>query len=665
MKLIPTLLTILLGFVFVAPEADARGNRGGGNARAAAPKRSSSVAKRSPMTGSKVQRQASRPAPRPAARPMAKSASRPQAKPAIRPASRPETRPATRPSFQKPSVQKPTTRPASLPGRKPDSKPDFNRPENKPGVNRPDTLPGIARPGSGKPELIRPDNRPSIERPNKNKPSTLPGMVSYPKRPDKGKPDRPNFGGNDRDKINIGDRNNKINTGDRNRVNIDNSRDRNRVHIDNINVGRRNVGLNRPTTLPANRRNWDNNKWGGNNSVWGNRVNIGNDVNINIDRNFRNNNNFAYRPNCWGARPWWGAGHCHGWHHGHWNYGWNSRYYRSHWWYDDDDNDFASGFMWGIGVWSLGNLIYDMGYQSYRNPYPAPPVQNTYITYTEPVSVAAAANPPGDDQTAEIAETKSDEALERSRDAFKQSDYLAASKAVDEAISYTPGDVTLHEYRALIFFALGKYSDAAGVLNPVLASGPGWGWDTMIGFYNGSESYNEQLRKLESYAKGSPDKADAHFLLGYHYMVCGHMEKSYEQFAKATELQPADSISRQLRDLTASSIPDGGDAEAEPPARPAPVPADQLVGTWVSDRGADGKVTFAMTQDGNYTWSFMNSGKSSELKGTYGLNDKGLLVLTSDDSQMVSAIEMTEGSKLHFTLIGAPDGDPGLDFVKK
>jgi tetratricopeptide (TPR) repeat protein len=495
-------------------------------------------------------------------------------------------------------------------------------------------------------------------------------LTAFSWKPDKGKPDRPNLGANDRDKVNVGDRNNRINTGDRNnKVNIDNSRNRNSVHIDNVNVGRRNVGLNNPGNRPANKRNWDNKQWGGKKSVWGNN-NIGNNVNVNIDNNFRCSNNFAYRPNAWGARPWWGASNCHGWHHGHWNYGYNSRYYRSHWYHDDDD--FASGFMWGIGVWSLGNMIYNMGYQTYRNPYPAPPVQysapsgdsKSQITYTEPVSVTAAASPPGDDQTAELAETKSDEALERSREAFSQGDYLAASKAVDEAIGFTPGDVSLHEYRALVFFTLGKYADAAGVLNPVLASGPGWSWDTMIGFYNGSEAYNEQLRKLEAYVKGSPDRADAHFLLGYHYMVCGHMDKSYEQFAKASELQPADSISRQLRDLTKSSIPDGGDAEAEPSVKPAPVPADQLVGTWVCDRGADGKVTFTMTEAGDYTWAFINGGQSNELKGTYGLNDKDLLVLTSDDSQLVSAIEIIDGGKLKFVLIGAPDGDPGLEFTK-
>jgi tetratricopeptide (TPR) repeat protein len=688
MKLTPIFLSILIGSALIAPEADARdggdkrsGGGGGGHSksRSSAPSHSSSSAKRSPMTGSKVSRPESKPQP--------KAASRPQSKPASRPEAKPATRPTTKPA-ERPSVQKPAARPEIKPGgdrpggnNKPDfnrpdnkpggnNKPDFNRPDNKPGgnnkpdFNRPDNKPG----GNNKPDYNRPDNRPSLERPGKNKPSTLPGMVSYPNRPDKGKPSRPNGGGNDRDKINVGDRNNKINTGDRNnKVNIDNSRNRNKVHIDNVNVGRRNVGLNNPGNRPSNKRNWDSNKWGGKKSVWGNNNNIGNNVNVNIDNNFRHNNNFAYRPNAWGNRPWWGASNCHGWHHGHWNYGYNSNYYHRHHWYHDDD-DFASGFMWGIGVWSLGNMIYNMGYQTYRNPYPAPPVQyqssKSQITYTEPVSVTAAANPPGDDQTAELAETKSDEALERSRVAFKQGDYLAASKSVDEAIGHTPGDVSLHEYRALVFFTLGKYSDAAGVLNPVLASGPGWSWDTMIGFYNGSEAYNEQLRKLESYVKGAPDKADARFLLGYHYMVCGYMDKSYEQFAKASELQPADSISRQLRDLTKSSIPDGGESEAEPPAKPAPVPADQLVGTWVSDRGADGKVTFTMTQDGNYTWAFMNGDQSNELKGSYGLNDKDLLVLTSDDTQMVSAIEIIEGGKLKFVLIGAPDGDPGLEFTK-
>jgi hypothetical protein len=631
------------------------------------------------MTGSKVQRPAATPASRPATLPATRPASKPSALPATRPSSRPPiAKPTTRPSVTKPTqlpgnrpgLERPTTlpgnkpgldRPTTLPGNKPGLERPTTLPGNKPGLDRPTTLPGN-KPGLDRPTTL-PGNKPGFERPTTlpgtrpgplptrpgaNRPSTLPGMVTYPNRP----------GGNNR-------------PGGINNINRPN------VDIGNVNIGGHNNGLARPSTLPARKPNWNNNQWGGNRGVWGNnnRVNIGNNVNVNINNRFYNNNNFAYRPNYWGARPWWGAGASHSWHSGHWGYGYNRAWYGNHW-YFHDDHDFAQGFMWGIAVWSLGNMIYDMGYNSYRNPYPAPAVvyypvpsatdggAKSTIDYSQPVSVTAAANPPGDEAATTLAETKSNEALEQSRSAFKQGDYVAALKSCEEAIAYTPGDATLHEYRALVLFALGRYSDAAGVLNPVLASGPGWGWDTMAGFYDATTTYNAQLRKLETYVKGKPDAADARFLLGYHYMVCDNLGQAYAQFDRVVQLQPADTISRQLRDLTKSSLPDSEEAEGPPPVRPTPVPGEKLVGTWISDRGQDGKVTFTMSKDGNYTWSYMNGDKTSDLKGTYGLDDKGLLVLTTEDSQMVSEVTLSNDKQMKFVLVGAPEGDPGLDFKK-
>jgi len=40
------------------------------------------------------------------------------------------------------------------------------------------------------------------------------------------------------------------------------------------------------------------------------------------------------------------------------------------------------------------------------------------------------------------------------------------------------------------------------------------------------------------------------------------------------------------------------------------------------------------------------------------------MAASRDDTQMVSAVEMKDGGNMHFVLIGEPDGDPGLDFVK-
>ena len=640
MKPFTTFLSALLGLSLLGSHAEARfGGGGGGGGGGKAANRGGggggAAIKRSPATGSKIQRPASRPAPKPAAKPAAR--------PATKPAARPETKPAARPA-----VERPTSKPAARPDSRPQTLPGNTG--NKPGLSRPDN---------------KPDGKPNASRPNPNKPATLPGMVSYPDRAGNGNKVGNSLNAGNKTGINAGN-NNRVGN---NNVNIQGGDktfkggNKNNIHVDQVNVNRRTTALNRPATLPANQRNWNSNQWGGNKGVWGNNVNIGNDVDIKINNNFKRNNNFAYKPNYWGAKPWWGASNAHGWHHGHWNYGYNRNYYNRHW-YFKDDNDFAEGFMWGIAVWSLGNMVYDMGYKTYSNPYPAPPVQNTTINYTQPVSVVAAQAPPGDEAAATLAETKSNEALERSRAAFKQGDYLAASKAVDEAIAHTPGDVTLHEYRALVFFALGKYADAAGVINPVLASGPGWGWDTMTGFYDGSSTYDGQLRKLEAYVKGSPDKADGQFLLGYHYLVCGHTEKAYQQFEKTVQLQPADSIARQLRDLTKESLPVEGGEDTPPPAPPAPVPTDKLVGNWVSDNGAQGKVTFTMAADGSFTWSYANGDQSSELKGTYGLDDRGLLVLSMDDSQMVSEVTLPTDGQMKFIIVGSPEGDPGLSFKK-
>ena len=508
-----------------------------------------------------------------------------------------------------------------------------------------------------------------------DRPNTRPGNVNYPRpgtRPGQGGGgvQRPGGGNNI---VRPGGGNNIVRPGGGNTI-----------------INNRPIKVNRPNfnNRPATRPNWGNN-WGN----WGNwnrpgrpggNVNIGNNVNININNNFRRNVNWGYRPNYWGNRPWWNANHSHGWHHGSWNYGWNRRWYGHYGYYRPrpwpgyvvvgHDNDFAEGVAWGLAAWGLGNLIYNTGYQSYRNPYPAPPVQSgntTIINYSEPITVSAGKMPPGDEAAEKSAEEKSSAALEASRAAFKDGDYLGALKLVDEAIVAVPGDSAIHEYRALVLFALGKYGEAAGVLNPVLASGPGWDWATMTGLYGSQSVYTNQLRKLEDYSRAKPDDASLRFLLGYHYLVCAHLDQAYEQFDQAVKLQPADTISAQLRDLCKSSIsPDSGDKTEEDPAakveaeaRP-PVPAEKLPGTWVSDRGEQGKVTLMLGEDGKFTWTFNKGDQTNDLTGTFSIDEKGLLVLASEDSQMVGEIKLPEDTKLNFVLAGGPEGDPGLNFQK-
>ncbi|MCW1883843.1 hypothetical protein OKA04_03830 [Luteolibacter flavescens] len=609
-----------------AQGANARGKNAAGVSRG--PGGNARPAPRSPMTGSRLNRPQARPAVRP--------------QPAVRPTPKPQVRPGGGGAVP----QRPVVRPAPIPQVRPGAG-GAQRPAVRPGGNiKP--MPVPARPG------------------------TKPGNVTYP-RPGQ----RPGGGGNiirppggGKPVIRPGGGNGLIN--------------------------KRPVVINRPNfnPRPANRPGWGNN-WG-NWGKWNNNrpgrpgyrpnVNITNNVNIQINNNFRRYNNWGYRPAYWGSRPWWNANHYHGWHHGSWNYGWNRRWYGHYHWNRprplpgyviyDDRGSFSDGVAWGLAAWGLGNLIYNLGYQTYTNPYPAPPVQSstgvTVINYREPITVSAGKLPPGDETADDSAEEKASAALEASRAAFKRADYLAALKAADESIAWVPGDTAVHEYRALILFALGKYGEAAGVLNPVLASGPGWDWTTMTGLYGSQTVYTEQLRRLEDYTRAAPTNAAARFLLGYHYLVCAHLDQAYEQFDQVTKLQPADTIAAQLRDLCASSIsPDTGDdttadppVESEAPAGPV-LAADQLVGTWVSDRGAQGgKVTLKLGEDGTFSWSFAKDGENTDLAGTFSIDERGLLVLESDDSQMVGEVKLPADKKLNFVLSGGPQGDPGLDFDK-
>ena len=404
-----------------------------------------------------------------------------------------------------------------------------------------------------------------------------------------------------------------------------------------------------------------------------------------ISPHFLNNWNWSTSRHHWGYRPWWVTPAHHPWYGGHWNYGWNSSWYQRYcypyfpwpgYFYGDLYPSITDSVGWGLTAWGLGNLYYQTGYGSYWNPYAAAPVVSVgggSFDYSQPIAALADRTAPANETAARQVAEDSSGLLDASRDAFKRQDYLGALILVDKAVAILPSDSAIHEYRALVLFALGKYSDAAAVLNSILASGPGWDWSTMVRLYDSQPSYTGQLRKLEAYIAANPNAADARFVLGYHYLVCGHLSSATAEFEAVTRLQPADSVARQLLNLTRSSanpgeaggLPDGGSgpsANTGPAA--TPLSPDQLVGSWLIDRGEGGSVTLELCQQGNFTWTFAKAGKLNKLEGSYSINGKGLLVLASGDSQMIGSVALDDDKHLRFILAGGPEGDVGMLFAK-
>jgi tetratricopeptide (TPR) repeat protein len=138
------------------------------------------------------------------------------------------------------------------------------------------------------------------------------------------------------------------------------------------------------------------------------------------------------------------------------------------------------------------------------------------------------------------------QSFEAARGAFKQGDYRKALEQVDKAIAGLPGDAVLHEFRALVHFALGNYRDAAATIYPVLAAGPGWDWQTMKSLYPDVKTYTEQLRALEAYHLSNPKSPEASFVLAYHYVTLGYPEPARKQLENVVALRPDDKLAAQL-----------------------------------------------------------------------------------------------------------------------
>lgn len=302
---------------------------------------------------------------------------------------------------------------------------------------------------------------------------------------------------------------------------------------------------------------------------------------------------------------------------------------------------------------------------------------------------------PADESAANAQAEKVDSFIGESQRAFKTNNYLQALELCDKAIAESPGDGGLHEYRALILFALAKYGEAAGVLNPVLVSSPGWDWSTMVQLYDKQETYTEQLRKLEAYTRANPQSPSAFFVLGYHYMICGYMEESAVAFNQAVELEPADRVAAQLASLAENSSVAGDEdspeiasvdpekaaaaeeaaaeaTEASPAASSASateeVPFETILGKWSSDQGENGTVTLTLSEDGTFTWEYAGpDAEPFKMEGDYNLGQDNILTLTdgkTEDSQMAGTVSLPGENTMNFVLAGGPPGDPGLVFEK-
>ena len=229
---------------------------------------------------------------------------------------------------------------------------------------------------------------------------------------------------------------------------------------------------------------------------------------------------------------------------------------------------------------------------SYSNPYyvasatPAydysqPIVINTYNT---PTADASATSAPEQTASVEATQTAAQDAgyrlFDSARTAFQQGDYSRALSLDEQAIQQVSDDPVLHEFGALCLFALGDYDRAAAVLNALLAVAPGMDWATMSSLYEDTDTYTQQLRKLEAHTTQQPDDTGSRFVLAYHYLVLGQVEAAVEELKAVVAKQPEDRVATRMLEALSP------EEEPEAAAQPTPTPSASGETTSTTDAAA-------------------------------------------------------------------------------
>jgi tetratricopeptide (TPR) repeat protein len=321
----------------------------------------------------------------------------------------------------------------------------------------------------------------------------------------------------------------------------------------------------------------------------------------------------------------------------------------------------------GVTTWAINRVGWAFGYNRYDNPYVV--VDNSSYDYSEPLVMTpdetTLAADPADTSPAPVPSEEGMSNFDKAQKQFYDGDYEASLSSADAALKEMPNDAVVHEFRALVLFALGKYPDAAATLYAVLSVGPGWDWTTMSSLYPEAAVYTEQLRKLETVRRESADDSAVCFVLAYHYITCNHKDAAISQLEQLVKLQPKDQLAANLLQQLdpEAKIPEQPDV-TKPPEAVAAISQEQLQGSWQAKRASGETFQLALDDKGKFSWKFSADGKSQEVRGVYAIDKDGVLALEmNDEGTMLAQLEV-KGDKMDFYMLGDSQGSAPLKFSR-
>jgi hypothetical protein len=71
-----------------------------------------------------------------------------------------------------------------------------------------------------------------------------------------------------------------------------------------------------------------------------------------------------------------------------------------------------------------------------------------------------------------------------------------------------------------------------------------------------------------------------------------------------------------------------------------------------------------LDKEGTFAWSYARGSRTQDVKGVYTVEGNVLAMEPDSGGVMLAELTLKAPGNLHFQMVGADKGDPGLDFKK-
>ena len=161
-------------------------------------------------------------------------------------------------------------------------------------------------------------------------------------------------------------------------------------------------------------------------------------------------------------------------------------------------------------------------------------------------------------------------------------------------------------------------------------------------------------------------------------MADGYPDAATRQLEQVVTLMPNDAVAANLLKMTAAQHASSNpDSVAQPTPEPptglpplndtpvAPIDTNSIAGNWKAKRDDGSRFSLTLTGEKTFRWSYQpNSQPEQAFDGTYSVDGNVLALERSGGGSLVAEITANNGQQFNFKMVGAPQEDPGLTFVR-